>query len=452
MKRLLFPTILLFLAQSVLAQSNFPMPKQPPFVEKSGAFPADGSVYAQPAETVPAPAYAYQPPAIPSNFRIYDDMNTLTGGTGDPNASDKKFRSLCAPDKFGFFDSVLAFNRPNWGHLHQFFGNTAANYDSTYFSLRTTGDSTCGGRRLNRSAYWIPAMIDGSKNQAVSFFEAVIYYTRINNDVIEEPRGFHYIGGRNLGDRARTKLNAETGSKWTRGGELPNWKCFPADGSPATDGGDSFLNADGSDRMNNCVGNLIGTVDFPDCWDGVNITAPDGRANVRHSQGPLANGGFSNRRCPPGYRPILIFQLAVHWKVNGYAEYKNWFVSSDRMPGMIEPAGWTFHADRVAGWDPIVFDTWQSQCGGAYTARYGVGRSADCAFSAFGNGWRGKQGDTNPATGRPVVDVAPNQGADKYKPIPGQSMTGFPGIAKGTNIAELMAGHGLKAGSQHTVH
>ncbi|SFP98552.1 DUF1996 domain-containing protein [Sphingomonas rubra] len=453
MKRITLAALALLTSSIVTAQVNYPLPKQPVFKEVDGTFPADGKLYDPPSVTDPVPAYAYQLPPTPSNFQIRSELASTTDGLGNPNAPDKKARFTCGgPAVFLFADPVLAFNRPNWGHLHQFFGNGSPSYDSTYFSLRTKGDGFCGGGMLNRSAYWIPAMMDGSKNQAVASYGQVAYYTKELEGNIAYPRGFRFIGGYNLSDRNRTKINRETGSAWTKSGESVGWQCIRDDGGPTVSGGGSFLNADGSDRLNNCIGTLTAEINFPDCWDRIHLQAGDGRAHTRHSQGPVSNGGMSNRRCPPKYSPIAQFQIKASWKVNGYAEYKHWFVASDRMPGMIEPSGTTMHADWFGAWDPLIFDIWQSQCSGAFTQRFGVGRPADCNFSSFGNGWRGKVNEINPRTGFKTVRDDLYLGNDKYRPIPGQYMPGFPGIAKGTNIAELMAGHSLKAGGQHTVH
>jgi hypothetical protein len=74
------------------------------------------------------------------------------------------FRFICNPAHLAKDDPIGYPGQPGKSHLHQFFGNTAANANSTYESLRTTGQSTCNSP-LNRSAYWMPAMMNG-KGQA----------------------------------------------------------------------------------------------------------------------------------------------------------------------------------------------------------------------------------------------------------------------------------------------
>ena len=66
--------------------------------------------------------------------------------------------------------------QPGRSHLHQFFGNIRAAAFSTYESLRTTGDCTCNNI-LNRSAYLMPAMLDGRGSVVRPDF-VHIYYKR----------------------------------------------------------------------------------------------------------------------------------------------------------------------------------------------------------------------------------------------------------------------------------
>src|SRR6476620_9145132 len=64
-------------------------------------------------------------------------------------------------------DPIVYPGQSGKSHLHQFIGNTATNASSNYQSLRTTGGSTCTrstGISPQRSAYWMPAMLDGVGN------------------------------------------------------------------------------------------------------------------------------------------------------------------------------------------------------------------------------------------------------------------------------------------------
>lgn len=73
-----------------------------------------------------------------------------------------KLRFLCEFSHLGYDDPIVNPGQPGAAHLHLFFGNTLTNANSTYASLRASGDGTCDGGPLNRTAYWMPAMIDSS--------------------------------------------------------------------------------------------------------------------------------------------------------------------------------------------------------------------------------------------------------------------------------------------------
>jgi hypothetical protein len=128
-------------------------------------------------------------PAIPSEF---DPVATLVPtwghGTippsmgGDPLGA---FRFGCGSGPIGYFDPIAYPGEDGRSHLHQFYGNTAIAPNSTFASLRGSGDSTCGSDRLdgkghpvNRSGYWIPAMLDGKGNVVIPDGQTV-YYKRI---------------------------------------------------------------------------------------------------------------------------------------------------------------------------------------------------------------------------------------------------------------------------------
>jgi hypothetical protein len=89
------------------------------------------------------------------------------------------FRFICGYGQLLYDDPIVKPGAPGTSHLHQFYGNTNANANSTYESLRASGSSTCnyGRYAANRSAYWIPAMLDG-KGNVVQPDYSIVYYKR----------------------------------------------------------------------------------------------------------------------------------------------------------------------------------------------------------------------------------------------------------------------------------
>ena len=56
-----------------------------------------------------------------------------------------------------------------------FFGNTGTDANSTVDSILNSGNSTCAGGILDRTAYWVPALIDGTGNVILPD-SAIFYY------------------------------------------------------------------------------------------------------------------------------------------------------------------------------------------------------------------------------------------------------------------------------------
>jgi hypothetical protein len=127
-----------------------------------------------PPGDVPSPSLAGQAP-IASNF---DPMTELqTSALPDSGAPDLgAFRFMCGPGQVSRDDPIVYPGQPGKSHLHQYFGNTLANANSTYGSLRTTGQSTCMSE-VNRSGYWVPALLDG-KGNVIRPDTVSIYYKR----------------------------------------------------------------------------------------------------------------------------------------------------------------------------------------------------------------------------------------------------------------------------------
>ncbi|WP_260598860.1 DUF1996 domain-containing protein [Sphingomonas endolithica] len=102
---------------------------------------------------------------------IADGLSTAVGGglrktdpSGPPPSAAPDnlgaWRINCFPTHSAADDPIVSPGKPGKAHPHTFFGNVGTDANSTYTSLRTTGESTCVNK-LWRSAYWLPAVIDG---------------------------------------------------------------------------------------------------------------------------------------------------------------------------------------------------------------------------------------------------------------------------------------------------
>ena len=177
--------------------------------------------------TVVTPPSPSQTPAVPSNglvgeVTIADNFNTADaieptdypvptgGGLAGPSIDEVgAFRISCAGGQLLKDDPIVYPGQAGASHLHQFWGNTGTNANSTYTSLRTTGQTTCGyaAAPVNRSAYWMPAMLDGAGNAVKPYFINTYYKQMPANSAaclaiatacVGLPNGLRFVFGYNM--------------------------------------------------------------------------------------------------------------------------------------------------------------------------------------------------------------------------------------------------------------
>lgn len=253
------------------------------------------------------------------------------------------FRTVCLPSHFNFDDFLLYPGARGASHLHLYWGNTNVDASSTPESVATTGASTCRGGIANRSAYWAPAMIDTRSAVPQSPELIHVYYKSGYNglspaSMASVPLGFRMIAGNSRSQVAQPNV-------WYRCGNSGNRPSMP---TTCTPGDEMWM-----------------VVEFPQCWDGRNLSAPDHRSHVA-----FPSGG----RCPsshPVAMPIVTFNIVYRVPPGGVS---TWRLSSD-LPG--SPPGSSGHADWVNGWIPEIKETWLQRC---------VRDARDCGSHIVGDG------------------------------------------------------------------
>lgn len=299
---------------------------------------------------------------IASNFDINSELVDTTPASPAPEGVGA-FRFMCNAGQLSYDDPIMYPGQPGRSHLHQFYGNTGANAYSTYSSLRTSGQSTCMSP-VNRSAYWMPAMLDG-KGNVVRPNVISIYYKRspttasgckppIVQACLPLPNGLRFIFGRNMAD-----LSAPDTGHF-------HWNCSAYVGNLATM----------SDALAKCdkPGNYITVIgEAPGCWDGKNLDSSDHRSHVSYQQ----DTHFGYYACPSTHPyGIPNFSIAASYGVDTGDEPSKWHFSSDEMvPGA--PQGSTFHADWFGAWDNTVMAMWMDNC---------IQKALSCAAGLLGNG------------------------------------------------------------------
>lgn len=319
---------------------------------------------------------------VTSNF---DVSTTLTpswgsGAIAPVFASDVvgAFRFICGLGQLSHDDPIVYPGQPGKSHGHQYYGNTGANANSTFASLRESGDSTCNnmqnGTAANRSAYWLPWMEDGKGNVVNGDYVQAYYKREPDNSgtcTLAKANGGGCIGVPN-GLKFIVGFDTVLGKPDPLGLKV-HWQCVVADHPVAgTGGGDlTLINAQ------NCPPGQAKTyveaaISSGKCWNG-QLDSADHRSHfakaIRNSAGDVV--------CPkthPWVIPVVTF--SVFWRVDKGDDPGLWRSSSDHMfPNL--PRGITWHADYFEAWDTLVKDMWVQNC---------IGKKLNCSGGDLGNG------------------------------------------------------------------
>jgi len=322
----------------------------------------NGTSYAGRTDPSVGPGWVASPSLVGLEPIITKDFNPPAGkkaatlpGTNAPD-NVGAFRFICGPGQILPDDPIVFPGQPGRSHLHQFYGNTSANARSTYETLRASGDSTCSGpaNALNRSAYWMPAMLDGKGNILRPNY-VTVYYKRFpksspecTNTVFSKgcvsiPNGLRMIAGRDM-----LNLSAPPTGAF-------NFSCTKPTGQNAGKG--SYRTIPEALAICGPGWQLTLGLDFPSCWDGVHLDSPDHRSHVGYAR--YVAGG---RACPkrtPYFMPS--FKIFASYSIIEGDDVSLWRLSSDAMAPN-DPAGLTLHGDYFEGWDPGTKQEWTDNC------------------------------------------------------------------------------------------
>ena len=282
---------------------------------------------------------------------------TIASSSRTPTTIDGvgAFRTFCGMSHMAFDDPIVAPGRPGASHLHTFFGNTGVDAFSTAATIAGSGGSTCRGGTANRSAYWVPSMIDTFTGAAVAPAFLISYYKSgylgvSPSEIQAFPPGLRMISGRS------TASAPDPAPSWRR---PVNWNC----GFDSAGNGTAF-----SPGMQQCApGQFVRlTLAFPQCWNGRDLDSADHQSHMAWADGT---------GCPASH-PVAVPQVTMnfYWPVpaGGNAD---WRLASDMYAG--GDAGWSGHADWWNGWDPTVEQVWIDRC---------VRAGLDCSVEMLGDG------------------------------------------------------------------
>ncbi len=292
------------------------------------------------AAKIPAPAVGFATERVKAANVADPSQNPSPSDIGD-------FREYCEYSHMSYDDPIVAPGSVG-AHLHVFLGNTGTNGKSTPGSIAGSGNSTCAGGTLNRSAYWVPAVIDTTDGTPQAPLGSLIYYKQ----------GYNYIPAATIrpfpaGLRIVAGNAASSGPQ-----DKENFTCTKADGSWRTS---DFLPTDCPAGATLTIG-----VAFPQCWDGVNLDAPDHKSHM----------AYPNIGCPATHPvPLTGITFVINYKV-GASGTGRWRLSSDNYDASM-PGGYSSHADWYNGWNPDVMNVWTTRC---------INAQMDCHAFLIGDG------------------------------------------------------------------
>lgn len=278
----------------------------------------------------------------------HDDFSEpASPDNGDGPGGEGQFRIACQWSHFGYDDPIVRRGEAGAAHLHMFWGNTATDAWTDATSLVAAGGGTCQGFELNRSSYWVPALLDtgGGETHVVIPDAIIIYYkSRRPSEVHPMPKGLELLGG-NVAPGGLT--GADFG--WT-----PDlfWSC-----------GNSGFSHDYQGRIPlGCPPGepINATLSFPQC------VAVDDRGQPRLSSSDHAShvARVDDTEPCPASHPYRIPHLSylLYWP-NGRdgngAGVEDWRLSSDLVGGT--PGG-SLHGDWFGGWHQAASDAWIAGC------------------------------------------------------------------------------------------
>lgn len=246
-------------------------------------------------------------------------------------APDGRFTSVCEFSHESQDDPIVFPRMPGAAHLHEFFGNPTTNARSTPRKLRRHPETTCNIEG-DATGYWVPALnVDGA---VVAPSQLRVYYSSKSKDprtVEAIPKGLEMLAGVS---HATVPQSPQVASWTCASGILSDLLAAPM-ATPSCPPG----------------AKLVMTINFPDCWDGVNLDSKFHKSHVEYAlQRPF---GTRYRACPASHPvPIPAMSYRIIYPIPGGSS------GVELSSGGIHSA----HADFMNGWRQSVLRAKVEEC------------------------------------------------------------------------------------------
>ena len=309
-----------------------------------------------------------------------------------PNSWRGILRINCDFAHSDYDDPIVYPGQDGAAHLHRFYGNTLLDENTTAESLFTSGESSCQGNTLNRSAYWVPALlapaydpvtatreVDARGEPAWKVVPAVVgnddvahevfYYSAGVSDLtsIEPiPLGLKMIAGDHMGQPGAPQDTS-----------IARWHCQSWMSDEAT-------NPRWSASIPECAApdRLRLDIFFPSCWNGTDLDSADHKSHMAY---PIQTGALTV--CPASH-PVPLIRVSYHYAFGVLPDVydpqtgssRGWRLASDSYDASpATPGGMSLHGDWFNGWHPEALQAVLDTC---------IKGGLDCHDGNLGTGYR----------------------------------------------------------------
>lgn len=319
---------------------------------------------------------------LSANFDISRGLQP-TWGTGVLpgiyNAEEGAFRFVCGGDgRLAKDDPVIFYKQPGVSHLHQVWGNDEFDAETTPTELAQNAATNCNATpySLNRSSYWMPALVHESGDVIRPDAVLVYYKRKTASSAYCNPASPKFIGHCvGIPSQIRFVFGWDS-SKPTAAPTGASWICSRGNGQ-------HYANLDDLFNAGCSVGDsFYANTLAPNCWDGKYLDTPNHRSHMAYADYSRGDG---LAHCPATH-PYLIPQEEnkAEYKITADmigtrsdgSKYSRVRLSSDAMLPGAKP-GATLHADYMEAWVTAAKNIWMDNC---------IDKALDCSGGDLGNG------------------------------------------------------------------
>jgi hypothetical protein len=354
---------------------------------------------------VPAASDTERAPDLKADFSIAKGLKIAWGNGQRPgrySEHEGAFRFTCGGDgKLAYDDPVLFPGQPGRSHLHLAWGNEDFSAATTPESLAASAATNCNSSpyALNRSLYWMPALMHDSGELVRPDLISVYYKRAMASSPHCNPGAREFIGiCTGLPNQIRFIFGWDAARPMSKT-QGASWYCTGGD-NRHYDNLDAVF-ASGCKPGDTLIANTVGQ----NCWDGENLDSADHRRHMAYADYRRGDG---LAHCP-GSHPFHIPQQEnkAMWTVTadmiGPGGRSRVHLASDHMLRGAKP-GQTLHADYMEAWVAQAKALWLTHC---------IDKGLSCSGGEMGNGTQlvGEGTSYGPKIPKPRVKPPPQPAA-----------------------------------------